>query len=720
MRIYRGGNRDPLWILGYLGLVLVPAMLLGWFSLRAVESERAATHRRLLDDQQAYANLASRIVHQELETLAESWAAFVPRAVGWENRQATMRQAVQRARGHAFIREAFLFHVAGGQLYPPVSASSAGLTTPDPQQARRFQELLAAGDNAEFEENDLSQARSIYEQLLAEVQMPQLRAIALTYLGRVALASADFDEALRIQDKLIREYPQEWDLENRPVVLYAMLQRARVLEELGRSRQAAQQLIEAYAWLLEHSGAIGNLQFELTREAVRDNLRRLLPHDATSEWQLLADRLQQLQAQEKKPTDANYFAQKLSRKLARAWLDELPYSTPLRYVSDASGSAPFLLVYFFLPDDSGTHITGLVGFQVDLPELAAELLPGLLNQVQLAESLHLAVVDDAGQNVLSHSPAPGSPDLARVPLTEPFGFWSVSVRSFEPGVAEEAIDFRTRVLLYGILLLLLTMVGGVVLVILKLRHEKQLSRQKTNFVSSVSHELRTPLTSIRMFAEMLEGSEDGALGAERRRYLRTIRRECDRLQRLIESILDFTSLEKGTRKLQLEYEEIGTLVTAIAEEFRGQAEQNGFQYSVDIEADLPELLVDADALRQVLLNLLTNALKYSDRTRSISVRVFSTSSEVAIEVRDQGIGIAAKEQSRVFEDFYRVDTRVTASRSGLGLGLTLVRALVRAHGGRVSLESELNKGACFTVWLPRSADAVSSDGNPSERLAAEA
>jgi signal transduction histidine kinase len=223
-----------------------------------------------------------------------------------------------------------------------------------------------------------------------------------------------------------------------------------------------------------------------------------------------------------------------------------------------------------------------------------------------------------------------------------------------------------------------------------------------------------------MFAEMLENSEAGDGSSERRRYLGTIRRECDRLQRLIESILDFASLEQGARKLQLEYEEIGALVAAIAEDFRDQAEQDGFQYDVEIEPGLPEVCVDADALRQVLLNLLTNAMKYSDDRRSISVRTFSTPTEVGIAVRDHGIGIAAEEQRHIFEDFYRVDTSVTAARSGLGLGLTLVRGLIQAHGGRISLESELQQGACFTVWLPRSGDAAPHSGNTPERLAAEA
>jgi tetratricopeptide (TPR) repeat protein len=245
MRLLRRRNTDTLLILVYLGLVLVPSFLLGWFSLRAVDSERAASHQRVLEDNQRYAAFASRIVHQELEALSATWSALVPRAVGWEAQLATMMQAVQRAESNAYIASAYLLHTSGTQLFPETNeARSATLRLPDAQQGLRFRELLAAGEKAEFELNDLDLARQIYQQLLAEVQPPQLRAIALAHLGRVALAAGNLPEARRIHERMIAQYPQEWDLENQPLILHAMLQRARVLEEQQLFQEAVGQLVE--------------------------------------------------------------------------------------------------------------------------------------------------------------------------------------------------------------------------------------------------------------------------------------------------------------------------------------------------------------------------------------------------------------------------------------------------------------------------------------------
>jgi signal transduction histidine kinase len=229
---------------------------------------------------------------------------------------------------------------------------------------------------------------------------------------------------------------------------------------------------------------------------------------------------------------------------------------------------------------------------------------------------------------------------------------------------------------------------------------KELDRLKDDFMSSVTHELRTPLTSIRLHTEMLEMGRGRTDGDARARSLGTIRRECERLQRLIDQLLDFARIERGRMQFRLEYEEMGPLVGAIAEEFRTQAESEGFRYEVSIEAGLPELRVDAEAVRQMLLNLLSNAVKYSDSVRHIVVRAFRRDAELGIQVEDHGIGLDPAEHRRIFDEFYRVDTRLSSQRGGVGLGLTLVRRLAAAHGGRVGVESERGRGSRFTVWLP--------------------
>jgi signal transduction histidine kinase len=289
----------------------------------------------------------------------------------------------------------------------------------------------------------------------------------------------------------------------------------------------------------------------------------------------------------------------------------------------------------------------------------------------------------------------------------PFDFWKLAVFRRPSAPGEPGLDFRTKVYLYVVLLLLVTVVAGAGLGVAALRRQARLAREKTSFVSSVSHELRTPLTSIRLYTEMLETGAEWMGAEERARSLGTIRRECERLQRLIDQVLEFARLERGTREYRFEYEEVGPLVRGVAEEFRAQAESAGCRYEVSVEDDLPEARVDADAVRQMLLNLLSNAVKYSDSERDVAVRVFRRDAELALQVEDHGVGIDPREQRRIFDEFYRVETSPPSRRGGVGLGLTVVRRLAEAHGGRVSVESEPGRGSRFTVWLPLEAPAAS-------------
>jgi signal transduction histidine kinase len=496
---------------------------------------------------------------------------------------------------------------------------------------------------------------------------------------------------------VLTQYPEALDLDNQPLRFLAQLYAARALEGKLQPDLAATALLELETDLVAHSDEISEPQFQFFAERLDAALTRLEPGlDATVRDDIAAHRA----ARRKKPVSEVFYVHKLSRKLVRAVMDESPYSPRLRYISDVVDGQPYLLAYHFLPDRYESSITGLAGYIVDLPRLSTAVLPGFLQELALSDDAWLDIIDESGNRVIGSDARAAEPSIATSNLGEPFEFWNVAVHSATPAGAVRAVNFRTKVFLYGILLLLLTIGAGAVVVTLGLRREARLTNQKTTFVSNVSHELRTPLTAIRMYAELLEMSGSRLTEAERRRQLAVIRGECGRLERLIDSVLDLASLQRGTKRFEFEYEEVDAVVRAAAEEFREQAQAQGFQYAVDIETDLPEVRLDADAMRQVLLNLLSNALKYSDTERWIAVRAFRRGDEVAVQVEDHGIGIAPRDHQRIFEDFYRVDQRLSTPRQGVGLGLTLVRRIVEAHQGRITVESAPGRGARFTIFLP--------------------
>ena len=229
------------------------------------------------------------------------------------------------------------------------------------------------------------------------------------------------------------------------------------------------------------------------------------------------------------------------------------------------------------------------------------------------------------------------------------------------------------------------------------------ARQKTDFVSRVTHELKTPLTSIRMFIETLQlGGADSP--DELARCLDIIANESERLQRLIERLLDFGKMEAGNKVYHFRDDNIEQVVRDTIDFFRKQAQKVGGVIRLYIERTLPQFSFDRDGVREVLLNLLENAIKYSVGEKLVAIRVvrakWRDQDSVQIQVGDNGVGIRREDLPLIFDKFYRVDDRLTKGIDGSGLGLTLSREIARAHGGELLVESQHGRGSKFNLVLP--------------------
>jgi signal transduction histidine kinase len=223
---------------------------------------------------------------------------------------------------------------------------------------------------------------------------------------------------------------------------------------------------------------------------------------------------------------------------------------------------------------------------------------------------------------------------------------------------------------------------------------------KTDFVSNVSHELRTPLSSIRVFGEFLKLGrvKDEEKICEYGEYIET---ESSRLTQLINNILDFSKIESGGKTYQFERANIEDLISETLRTFDVQLKQQGFGIIFETpRTPLPHVLVDPDAMAQAFINLLDNAVKYSGDAKQLHVHLGQKGDFLTLSVTDHGIGIPSEEQSKIFEKFYRVSTGLVHDVKGNGLGLSLVAHIVKAHHGRVTVESEPGRGSTFTIHLP--------------------
>ncbi len=291
----------------------------------------------------------------------------------------------------------------------------------------------------------------------------------------------------------------------------------------------------------------------------------------------------------------------------------------------------------------------------------------------------------------------GKPEVSHN-LDDPFRGLALGIK-FQ-GTTAEAISNRwvlQSFLILGVLSVL--MIGGLVLTYRSVNKQVALARLKSDFVSNVSHELRTPLALIRLYAETLEL---GRITTQEKKheYYSIIRKESERLSALINNILDFSRIEAGRKEYDFRETDIAELVRNTLDSYRYQIEQQGFALEEHIDPGIPAVRVDREAIARALVNLVNNALKYSDNEKFLGVRLYRENSLLKLEVSDRGIGIERHEQSRIFEKFYRTCDPLVHNTKGSGLGLSLVRHITQAHGGEVEVESMPGRGSKFTVSLP--------------------
>lgn len=259
---------------------------------------------------------------------------------------------------------------------------------------------------------------------------------------------------------------------------------------------------------------------------------------------------------------------------------------------------------------------------------------------------------------------------------------------------------------------------GVALTLIFIRREANLSELQADFVSKVSHELRTPLTAIRLFAETLERSKDDPKTQEE--CVEMLALETEKLSNRIERLLDWGRMEAGRKSFEMKPTTAFELVKSAADAFSPLRTDDKLLFESQVDEDVPSVLVDRDAMTDAIVNLLSNARKYGGTPPIVSLRAYlDATGRVAFEVKDNGAGIPRGEHRRIFDKFYRIDDRLSRAREGSGLGLAIVKHIVRAHGGRVVVDSKAapnSIGSTFRILLapaPKVALKTASDAAPS-------
>ena len=309
----------------------------------------------------------------------------------------------------------------------------------------------------------------------------------------------------------------------------------------------------------------------------------------------------------------------------------------------------------------------------------------------------IRIVDGAGRWLAGEAAPKGQP-LAQE--RAPDGLEGlVQLFLAKPEVLDDAVSGQQRIYIATGVLTTLLVLAIAATAAMAVSRQITLQELKNTSVAIVAHELRTPLASMRMLVDTLR---EGRFRNEQqlREYLDLIAGENERLRRIAENFLTFSRLERGSQALALEAISPHTVAAQAVVPFAARLAAPGCTFKMEVAESLPTVRADREALAQVLANLIDNALKYTGDEKQIALRARVNGGMLAFTVEDNGIGIPQNERGTIFEPFHQVDQRLSRTREGAGLGLAIVRRIVKAHGGEITVAGEPGKGSVFTVKIP--------------------
>lgn len=698
-------------VVAMIAVVFVPSGLLTCFGLVAISSERAAQEKRFeercTDVTSSAAVRLDRLVAR-LETRAASLRDAVMAQPAPDSAKERRRElgilldlAGAVAQEQAGLEEAHLFLLSGrGDIVFPSPAGPHQRVWDQAATHFRDERILRNGYLYEFVYKDSAKALRVYERLLGQFATdPLMRCRLLTCIARCQARVGERERAIETYRRLVRRYPYVRETNGHVFSLGARWQ----VVELSRAAAQPGPEIDAVLGLAEH--LVTNRAFVDPAEHAFYRQRVLTRLAERAEW--LRGRPEESRGRElaarlvaKGPAGFVVFRDQVLHELKRVLEYAEEYEPRFSPCPVRTSGGWHLLFCGFVPTPGRPGVSGLIGFELRHEQVLKGVLAAAARDAGLLGQVRLAVLDDRGKPVVAEETAEGAEWVCDSPVRSLPSGWRVA--AFPASAYPSARLAALRIQLYAwALALSICIVGtGVFLTARSVSRHVRTARMRSDFVSRVTHDLKTPLTSIRMFVETLQmGRVSGE--EEARECLEVIARETQKLTALIDRVLDFSRLEAGKKQFRFEEVDVPALVESALESARPEIEEAGFALEVRVEDGLPTVRADGDAIAEVLVNLLNNAVKYSGAEKWIAVRAVRRGDEVALEVEDRGLGIPERERKRIFERFYRADDQRVREASGTGLGLALCKQIVEAHGGRIEVRSQVGVGSTFSAILPR-------------------
>lgn len=549
-----------------------------------------------------------------------------------------------------------------------------------------YRKYMGRAEIAELTKRSYSNAVKNYQTSLGLAETTQQEALAIEGLARSQLAGQNCQQAIRYYQLLKNEYSQIENLGGHPFGISAPLQLYTIGTLIGEevfdhdSMLITYQMIKEGHWLISSSSyfffkAEYESILEIEIESKDSKYERILKFN-----QFLVD----------------FVIPHIEEK---SRFSELNKAVEPKRTFIQTNDAQFLVSFkeILIPDADKLYFGGI---RWNLDTIITQVIPPILAGLTEETGLEFLLVNSNNTNLFTS-------EAARIPEESlflsfsniPFPWTLVAI---QPEYEKLESDIKVQMIIYGLLVIIILtlMFFGVIVLLRDISRETDSMLLQTEFVHNVSHELKTPLSLIRLYGETLLLKKN-LPEADRKDGLLIITKESERLSYMINNILDFSKIEMGRKEFDLKPGNLAEVVMNTLNSYRYHLEKKGFKIEEEIDQDIPIVLFDKNAVEGILINLFSNAIKFSNNTKTMMVRLKNTPETICLVVADKGIGIPPDELPNIFNRFYRVKSTTDFEARGSGLGLTLVKHTIDAHGWQIEVKSTPGQGSSFSIFIPQ-------------------
>lgn len=540
-------------------------------------------------------------------------------------------------------------------------------------------------ETAELTKQNYTDAIKNYRLSLGLAETDQQKALAIEGLARSNLKGKNYRQAIRHYNLLKNKYSQTENWSGHTYGISAPLQLYEIGDLIGEEVFSMDSMRITYQMILDRNWLISPSSYYFFK-AEYESILEIDINSTESKFEKTLNFSQFI----------NNFV--ITAIKERSGFSVFNKSVGTKRIHIQANDAQYLVSFkeMLVPDTEKLYY---IGIRWNLDTVITKIIIPKLAGLTEETGLEFSLVNDNSINILTGLTAQIPKESFSLSFNNiPFPFSLVAI---QPGYEKLKSDSRIQMIIYSLffIFIIILMLFGVFVLLRDISRETDSMLLQTEFVHNVSHELKTPLSLIRLYGETLL-LKDHLPESDRREGLKIITKESERLSFMINNILDFSKIEMGRKEFDIKPGNLVEVVLNTLDSYRYHFLKKGFTVKEEIDPNIPMVIFDKNAVEGILINLFSNAIKFSTNIKSVVIKIKNIPDGISLKVTDEGIGIPQKELSNIFNRFYRVKGTTNFEASGSGLGLTIVKHAIEAHGWKIEVESTPGKGSSFSIIIP--------------------